>query len=173
VQASSFGRKVADALGVEPGRTGRVPVGPDMTVAGHPEVMVLGDLAIATRPDGKLVPGVAPAAIQEGKYAAKYIRARVRGETPKPFKYSDRGDVAVIGRLSGVADIRWLGRFGRLSGFAAWAMWLGVHIVYLIGFANRIVVTIRWAWSFLTHGRGTRLITGEPHLPPIKRPERL
>ncbi len=173
VQASSFGRKVADALDVRADRTGRVPVSPDLTVPGHPEVMVLGDLAIATRQGGKLVPGVAPAAIQEGKYAAAAIKARVRGERPKPFHYRDRGDVAVIGRLSGVADIRWLRRLGRMSGFLAWAMWLTIHIVYLIGFANRLVVTIRWAWSFLTHGRGTRLITGEPHLPPIKRPERL
>ena len=173
VQASSFGRKVADALGVEVGQAGRVPVGPYLTLPGHPEVFVLGDLAIATRQGGKLVPGVAPAAIQEGAYAAKAIVARVHGGTPEPFRYRDRGDVAVIGRLSGVADIRWLGRFGQMSGFAAWGMWLGVHIVYLIGFANRLVVTIRWAWSFLTHGRGTRLITGEPHLPPIKRPERL
>lgn len=173
VQASSFGRKVAEALGVETDRAGRVPVGPDLTVPGHPEVMIVGDLAVATRKGGKLVPGVAPAAIQEGKYAAAAIRRRVRGEAVKPFRYFDRGDVAVIGRLSGVADIRWLGRFGRMSGFLAWGMWLGVHIVYLIGFANRLVVIIRWAWSFLTYGRGTRLITGEPHLPPIKRPERL
>jgi NADH dehydrogenase len=173
VQASSFGRKVAEALGVEVGQAGRVPVSPYLTLPGHPEVFVLGDLAIATRQGGKLVPGVAPAAIQEGTYAAKAILARVRGGTPEPFRYRDRGDVAVIGRLSGVADIRWLGRFGQMSGFPAWGMWLGVHIVYLIGFANRLVVTIRWAWSFLTHGRGTRLITGEPHLPPIKRPERL
>jgi NADH dehydrogenase len=173
VQASSFGRKVADALGVEADRAGRVPVGAHLTVPGHPEVMILGDLAIAKRQGGKPVPGVAPAAIQEGTYAAVAIRRRVRGATPEPFRYRDRGDVAVIGRLSGVADIRWLGRLGRMSGFLAWGMWLGVHIVYLIGFANRLVVIIRWAWSFLTHGRGTRLITGEPHLPPIERPERL
>jgi NADH:ubiquinone reductase (H+-translocating) len=173
VQASSFGRKVAEALGVETDRAGRVPVDADLTVAGHPEVMILGDLAIATRRGGKTVPGVAPAAIQEGNYAAQAIRRRVRGDAPKPFRYFDRGDVAVIGRLSGVADIRWLGRLGQMSGFLAWTMWLGIHIVYLIGFANRLVVIIRWAWSFLTHGRGTRLITGEPHLPPIKQPERL
>jgi NADH dehydrogenase len=173
VQASSFGGRVAQALGVTTDRAGRLPVGVDLTVAGHPEVMILGDLAVATRSGGKLVPGVAPAAIQEGVYAAKAIRMRVHGETPGPFKYRDRGDVAVIGRLSGVADIRWLGRFGQMSGFIAWGMWLGVHILYLIGFANRLVVIIRWAWSFLTHGRGTRLITGEPHLPPIKRPEHL
>ncbi len=173
VQASSFGRKVAEALGVETDRAGRVPVGPDLTVRGHPEIMILGDLAIAKRKGGKPVPGVAPAAIQEGSYAAKEVRRRLRGEAPEPFRYRDRGDVAVIGRLSGVADIRWLGPLGRMSGFIAWGMWLGVHIVYLIGFTNRLVVMIRWAWAFLTHGRGTRLITGEPHLPPIKIPERI
>jgi NADH dehydrogenase len=173
VRASTFGRKVAEALGV--GRTvdraGRIPVSRDLTVPGHPEVLVLGDLAVVTRPDGKLVPGVAPGAIQEGKYAARAIADRVEGRTPKPFHYQDRGDVAVIGRLSGVADIRWLGRLGRMSGLFAWAMWLGVHIVYLIGFANRLVVVIRWAWSFLTHGRGMRLITGTPLLPPLVKPE--
>jgi NADH dehydrogenase len=173
VQASSFGRKVADALGVEVDRAGRLPVGPDLTVPGHPEVLILGDLAVAKRSDGKPVPGVAPAAIQEGTYAATSILRRLHGKPPEPFRYRDRGDVAVIGRLSGVADIRWLHRFGHMSGFLAWGMWLGVHILYLIGFANRLVVLIRWAWSFLTHGRGTRLITGEPHLPPIKRPENL
>jgi NADH:ubiquinone reductase (H+-translocating) len=173
VQASSFGRRVADALGVEVDRAGRVPVGSDLAVPGHPEVIVVGDLAVVKKGDGGPVPGVAPAAIQEGKYAAASIRARVHGKGIGPFRYSDRGDVAVIGRLSGVADIRWLGRLGRRSGFIAWAMWLGVHIVYLIGFANRLVVIIRWAWSFVTHGRGTRLITGEPHLPPIKTPENL
>ena len=173
VQASSFGRKVAEALGVEVDRAGRVPVGSDLAIPGHPEVIVVGDLAVVHRFDGKPVPGVAPAAIQEGKYAAASISARVHHRRIEPFRYIDRGDVAVIGRLSGVADIRWLGRLGRRSGFIAWTMWLGIHIVYLIGFANRLVVIIRWAWSFLTHGRGTRLITGEPHLPPIKRPENL
>ncbi|HEX7491797.1 MAG TPA: NAD(P)/FAD-dependent oxidoreductase [Candidatus Limnocylindrales bacterium] len=173
VQASSFGRKVAEALAVEVDRAGRLPVDPDLTVPGHPEIMVLGDLAVVARPGGKPVPGVAPAAIQEGKYAADSIKRRLQGKPLEPFHYQDRGDVAVIGRLSGVADIRWLGRFGHMRGFLAWGMWLGVHILYLIGFANRLVVLIRWAWSFLTHGRGTRLITGEPHLPPIKRPENL
>jgi NADH dehydrogenase len=173
VQASSFGRKVAEALGVEVDRAGRVPVDANLAVQGHPEIMVLGDLAVVPRPGGKPVPGVAPAAIQEGKYAAASIKRRLEGKPIEPFHYQDRGDVAVIGRLSGVADIRWLGRLGHMRGFLAWGMWLGVHILYLIGFANRLVVLIRWAWSFLTHGRGTRLITGEPHLPPIKRPENL
>jgi NADH dehydrogenase len=114
---------------------------------------------------------VAPAAIQEGSYVARAIRQRVRGEPVPAFRYRDRGDVATIGRLSAVANLPWLGRFGRLSGFLAWTMWLGIHIVYLIGFANRIVVTIRWAWSFVTRGRNTRLITEGQLLPPIERPE--
>ena len=108
----------------------------------------------------KAVPGVAQGGIQGGKYAAGVIRRRVLGRPYEPFRYSDRGDVAVIGRLSGVTNIGWLGPFGRQGGFTAWALWLGIHIVYLIGFANRIVVLTRWAWTFITHGRSTRLITG-------------
>ena len=104
-------------------------------------------------------------------YAAKVIRRRVLGRPYEPFRYSDHGDVAVIGRLSGVTNIGWLGPFGRQGGFTAWLLWLGIHISYLIGFANRIVVLVRWAWTFLTHGRGTRLITGQPLLPPIEEPE--
>jgi len=172
VRASGFGRRVAEVTGVETDRAGRLLVGPELALAGHPEIFVLGDLAIAPWREDRPVPGVAPAAIQEGAYVAKAIRRRLHGQVVEAFRYSDRGDVATIGRLSGVADIRWLGRLGRLSGFPAWVMWLTVHIVYLIGFANRLVVVIRWAWSFVTSGRGTRLITGEPHLPPIKRPER-
>jgi hypothetical protein len=95
-----------------------------------------------------------------GEDAGETILRRLRGQPPKPFRFSDRGDVAVIGRLSGVTNIGWLGPFGRQSGFIAWALWLGIHIVYLIGFANRIVVSTRWAFSFLTKGRSTRLITG-------------
>ncbi len=94
------------------------------------------------------------------RYAAKVIRRRVLGRPYEPFRYSDHGDVAVIGRLAGVTNISWLGPFGRQGGFTAWALWLGIHIFYLIGFSNRIVVLVRWAWTFLTHGRGTRLITG-------------
>jgi NADH:ubiquinone reductase (H+-translocating) len=171
VQASSFGRHLAETLGVETDRAGRIPVRRDLTVAGHPEVFVLGDLAIAKQKNGAPVPGVAPAAIQEGSYAAAEIIRRVTGRPSKPFRYRDRGDVATIGRLSGVADIRWLGPFGQFSGFIAWMMWLGIHIFYLIGFANRLTVTIRWAWSFLTGGRSTRLITEGELLPPISKPE--
>jgi NADH dehydrogenase len=171
VQAASFGRAVADAVGAETDRNGRLTVEPDLTLAGHPEIFILGDLAIAKRPDGRPVPGVAPAAIQEGTYAARTVIRRLRGEGTPPFRYRDKGDVAVIGRLAGVANIPWLGPFGRLRGFVAWVMWLTIHIFYLIGFANRIVVTIRWAWSFFTRGRSTRLITGKPLLPPIETPE--
>jgi NADH dehydrogenase len=173
VQASRFGRIVAGATGVETDRAGRITVEPDLTIPGHPEIFVIGDLAVVAGPKGKPVPGVAPAAIQEGTYVAGEIGRRIAGQPSEPFRYKDKGDVATIGRLRGVANIGWLGPFGRLSGFPAWAMWLGIHIVFLIGFANRIVVTIRWAWSFFTRGRSTRLITGHGPvlLPPIEDPE--
>ena len=173
VQASRFGRVVAEATGVEADRAGRIPVGPQLTIEGHPEIFVIGDLAVVSQSNGKPVPGVAPAAIQEGSYVAQEIGRRVAGKPGEPFRYRDKGDVATIGRLRGVANIGWLGPLGRLRGFPAWAMWLGIHIFYLIGFANRIVVTIRWAWSFITHGRSTRLITGDHErlLPPIEEPE--
>ena len=102
---------------------------------------------------------------------AAAIGRRLSGEPSVPFRYRDKGDVAVIGRLAGVTNIGWLGPFGRQSGLPAWLLWLGIHIVYLIGFANRIVVITRWAWTFLTYGRGSRLITGTPPLPPIADPE--
>jgi NADH dehydrogenase len=117
------------------------------------------------------VPGVAQGAIQPGRYVARSILRRLDGLPVRPFRFRDLGNVAVIGRLSGVTDIGWLGPFGRQSGFAAWFLWLVIHISYLIGFANRVVVLVRWAWRFLTHGRGSRLITGSPLLPPIEKPE--
>jgi NADH dehydrogenase len=174
VQATSFARKVAAATGAEVDRSGRVRVGPDLTVPGHPEIFVIGDAAIQPGgPKGGPVPGVAQGAIQPGHYVARAIRARLDGRAAsiKPFRYRNRGDVAVIGRLAGVTNIPWLGPLGRQSGFLAWALWLGIHLVYLIGFANRIVVLVRWAWSFLTHGRGSRLITGQPLVPDIEEPE--
>jgi NADH dehydrogenase len=174
VQASSFARKVAAATGAELDRSGRVKVGPDLTIQGHPEVFVIGDAAVQPGgPKGGPVPGVAQGAIQPGHYVAGVIRARLGGGAGevKPFHYTNRGDVAVIGRLAGVTNIPWLGPLGRQSGFPAWALWLGIHIVYLIGFANRLVVIVRWAWSFLTHGRGSRLITGQPLVPDIEEPE--
>jgi len=171
VLASSFGRNVATALGAETDKAGRILVERDLTVPGHPEVLVIGDAAVQPWKAGRPVPGVAQGGIQAGKYAARSIRHRLSGEPVPPFHYQDRGDVAVIGRLAGVTNIGWLGPFGRQGGFLAWILWLGIHIVYLIGFANRIVVVTRWAWSFLTHGRGSRLITGQPLLPDIEVPE--
>ena len=171
VLASTFGRTVAASVGAETDRNGRIRVGEDLTIPGHPEIFVLGDAAVQPWTAEKPVPGVAQGGIQPGKYAADTIRRRLRGESAPRFRFQNRGDVAVIGRLSGVTNIPWLGPFGSQSGFLAWMLWLGIHILYLIGFANRIVVTTRWAFSFLTRGRSTRLITGSPLLPPIEEPE--
>jgi NADH:ubiquinone reductase (H+-translocating) len=170
VLASSFARQVADATGAETDRSGRVHVLPDLSLAGHPDIFVVGDAALMSGPDDRQVPGVAQGAIQSGRHAARVIRDRLDGRATQPFRYRDRGDVAIIGRLAGVTNIGWLGPLGRQGGFPAWLLWLGIHIFYLIGFANRIVVVVRWAWSFLTHGRGSRLITGEPFLPEIDEP---
>jgi NADH dehydrogenase len=170
VQASTFVKTVASATGAGTDRAGRLLVNPDLTVPGHPEILALGDAAVQPWKEGVFVPGVAQGAIQAGKHAAKLIRGRLDGKPATPYRYLDKGDVAVIGRLRGVTNISWMGRFGRQGGFIAWAMWLVIHIFYLIGFANRIVVLVRWAWSFFTSGRGTRLITGYPLLPPIEEP---
>ena len=171
VQASSFARAVAAATGAETDRAGRIKVAPDLTIPNHPEVFVIGDAAIQPWKPDRTVPGVAQGGIQGGKHAARAILARLDGRPIPAFRFSNRGDVAVIGRLSGVTDIPWLGPFGQAGGFLAWVLWLGIHISYLIGFANRIVVLTRWSWSFFTHGRGSRLITGQPLLPDIAEPE--
>jgi NADH:quinone reductase (non-electrogenic) len=171
VQTSSFSRKVAAAAGAETDKAGRVKVGTDLTIPGHPEIFVIGDAAVQPWKPDRPVPGVAQGGIQGGKYAAGAILARLDGRTVVPFRFSNRGDVAVIGRLSGVTNIPWLGPLGQAGGFLAWLLWLGIHISYLIGFANRLVVLTRWSWSFFTHGRGSRLITGQPLLPDIEEPE--
>jgi NADH dehydrogenase len=171
VIASSFVRKVAAAAGTETDRAGRVIVEPDLTLPGHPEIFVVGDAAVQPWKEGRPTPGVAQGGIQGGSYAAKVIRRRILGRPWEPFRYSNHGDVAVIGRLSAVTDIPWMGPFGQQGGFTAWLLWLGIHIAYLIGFTNRLVVLTRWAWSFFTHGRGSRLITGRELLPPIEEPE--
>ena len=120
----------------------------------------MGDMIRIRQSDGSstALPGVAPVAMQEGRYAARVVRDRLRGRPCRPFRYHNKGNLATIGRASAVADIKGI----HLSGFIAWATWLGVHLWYLVGFANRLLVVIRWAFSFLTHGRGARLITGEP-----------
>ena len=171
ILASSFVGAVARATDAPHDKNGRLLVAPDLTVPGHPEIFVVGDAAVQPWKPDRPVPGVAQGAIQSGRHAARTVRRRLSGEPTPPFSYANKGEVAVIGRLAGVTDIPWLGPFGRQSGFFAWALWLFIHILYLVGFANRVVVTFRWAWSFLTHGRGSRLITGEPLLPPIAEPK--
>src|SRR6476646_5282 len=171
VLTASFAKKVAAATGAETDRAGRVIVGPDLTIPGHPEIFVVGDAAVQPWKPERATPGVAQGGIQGGSYAVKVIRRRILGRPYEPFRYSNHGDVAVIGRLSAVTDIPWMGPFGQQGGFTAWLLWLGIHIAYLIGFTNRLVVLTRWAWSFVTHGRGSRLITEGELLPPIAEPE--
>ena len=159
VTASPLARTLGDATGAEVDQAGRVTVEPDSTLPGHPEVIVLGDMVRVRDPrtgTGRTLPGLAPVAMQEGRYAARLIAARIAGRQVGPFDYRDKGSLATIGRARAVADIKGL----RLSGFPAWATWLGVHLFYLIGFENRLLVLFKWSVSFLTHGRGARLITG-------------
>jgi NADH:ubiquinone reductase (H+-translocating) len=156
-RASAFGRILAERTGVALDRYGRVQVEPDLTVADHPEILVLGDLANLSDRDGRPLPGIAPVAIQQGKYAAGLIRARLQGRRRPPFHYRDKGKLAVIGRNAAVAEIgRW-----RLKGFLAWLIWVFIHIAYLIEFENKVLVLFQWAWSYFTRGRGARLIVGE------------
>jgi len=146
---------LAKSLGVPLDRAGRVLVEPDLTVPGHPEIYVIGDVAAVKQGDG-FVPGVAPAAIQEAKHTAANIVRSLAGEPRQPFRYHDKGSLATIGRASGIAD------FGRLklSGFLAWLAWLLIHVFFLIGFRNRFIVLFQWGISYLTFQRGARLITG-------------
>lgn len=155
VRGSPVGGMVAAATGAQLDRAGRVLVAPDLTVPGHPEIFVLGDLAHLEQ-DGNLVPGVSPAAIQMGKYAARLIMRRLKGESTEPFRYWDKGSLATIGRQAAVAD------FGRIrfAGSLAWLAWLFIHIFFLIGFQNRFLVLAKWAFQYFTFNRGARLITG-------------
>jgi NADH dehydrogenase len=157
VAASPLGKK----LGVPTDRAGRVLVEPDLSVPGRPEVFVIGDLATLKDKNGKPLPGLAPVAIQEGRYVAKTIRLDLEGKRRKPFEYWDKGSLATIGRAAAVGEIRQL----HISGYIAWLAWLFVHIFFLIGFRNRVLVMIQWAWSYLTYERGARLITGSNNLP--------
>jgi NADH dehydrogenase len=157
VAASPLGKK----LGAPVDRAGRVAVNPDLSLPGHPEVFVIGDLAMLKDERGKPLPGIAPVAMQEGKTAAHNIGAELRGEPRMNFHYFNKGNLATIGRAAAVAE------FGKIhiSGFVAWLAWLFVHVFFLIGFRNRIIVLVQWAWSYFTYERGARLITGDRHLP--------
>jgi NADH dehydrogenase len=147
----------AQWLGVEPGRGGRLPVGPDLTLPGHPEIFAIGDTALVEGAGGAL-PGVAPVAKQQGAYVARVIASRLAGKPPPgPFRYRNYGNLATIGRREAVADF---GRV-RLTGWVAWLAWGLAHIYFLIGFRNRMTVAVDWLWSYLTYQRGARLITGQ------------
>jgi len=146
---------LAKSLGVPLDQAGRVEVLPDLTIPGAPEVFVVGDLAALSQ-DGRPVPGVAPAAMQGGKYAAAAILATIEGRPRKPFRYVDKGSLATIGRAKAVAEIGKL----HLSGFPAWLVWCLVHVFFLIGFRNRVLLMLEWGWLYLFHDRGSRLITG-------------
>ncbi len=169
VQASSFGRLLAQATGAETDKAGRLTVRPDLTLAGHPEIFVVGDLALYRHQGDKPLPGVAQVAIQQGGYVARAIELRVHGRRPRRrFRYFDPGNLATIGRGKAVADLNLV----RFAGFPAWVVWAAVHIFYLIGFENRVLVMTRWAWNYITRRRGSRLITGERDRlqPDIRKP---
>jgi NADH dehydrogenase len=157
VAASPLGKKLAAPVD----RAGRVLVNPDLSIPGHPEVFVIGDLAALKDATGQMVPGVAPAAIQQGKATARNIALDLQGEPRANFHYVNKGSLATIGRAAAIAQ------FGKIhiSGFIAWLSWLFVHIFFLIGFRNRLLVLIQWAWSYFTYQRGARLITGDQTLP--------
>ena len=157
VTASDLAAKLADLTGAEQDKSGRITVERDLTLPGHSEVFALGDMVRVRGADGApvVLPGVAPVAMQQGRYAARVVRARLHSRPVRPFKYRDKGNLATIGRAAAVADINGL----KLSGLIAWIAWLLVHLWYLVGFQNRLLVIIRWAFSFVTHGRGARLIT--------------
>ncbi len=164
VAASPLGQK----LGVPLDRAGRVIVQPDLSIPGHPEVFVIGDLASLQDEHGKMLPGVAPVAIQQGKWVARTIARDLEHQPRRNFHYHDKGSLATIGRAAGVAQFPGF----SLSGYFAWLAWLFVHIFFLIGFRNRLIVMIQWAWSYLTYERGARLITGSNQLPGWTEAER-
>jgi NADH:ubiquinone reductase (H+-translocating) len=155
VTASSLAARLAELTGAELDGAGRVTVEADLTLPGHPEVFAVGDMV---RLPDTVFPGVAPVAMQQGRYVAGVVSDRLRSRETPPFHYHDKGNLATIGRAAAVADIKGL----KLSGFLAWVTWLVVHLWYLVGFQNRLLVIVRWSFSFVTHGRGSRLVTNLP-----------
>jgi NADH dehydrogenase len=165
VQASPLAQVLARATGVALDRSGRAVVRRDLTLPDHPELFVIGDMAHFEQ-DGRLLPGVAQVAIQQGRYVADLIFRRLRGATLPPFRYKDYGNMATIGRAAAVAEI---GKV-QLSGFVAWLIWLFVHLVNLIEFQNRLLVLVQWAWNYFTRNRSARLVTGRGALPVVSQP---
>jgi NADH dehydrogenase len=165
VQASPLGRVLAEKAGVSLDRMGRLMVEPDLTLAGHPEIFVIGDLANFSHQTEKSLPGIAPVAMQEGRYAARLIQERLRGKTSPPFRYHHRGNMATIGRAAAVAEVNGL----HFSGFFAWLSWLFIHLIHLVEFQNKLLVLAQWMWNYITRNRSARLITGENPFPLIRR----
>jgi NADH dehydrogenase len=157
VHASFLGRVLAQRTGANLDRAGRILVEPNLTIAGHPEIFVIGDLANYTHQTGRPLPGVAPVAMQQGKYVGQLLAKGAIDKSAAPFHYRDRGSMAIVGRASAVAQI---GRF-QLAGFFAWLMWLFVHLMYLVEFENKILVLVQWGWYYFSRNRAARLITGE------------
>lgn len=155
VQATPLAGLLARAADAETDRIGRIVVQPDLTIAGHPEIFVLGDMAHCKGKDGNPLPGIAPVANQQGTYAGKLIHKRLLGRTVGPFKYFDKGTMATIGRAAAVVDLGWL----RIGGYLAWLMWLFIHLMYLVRFENRVLVFLQWAYNYFTFNRSARLIT--------------
>jgi NADH:ubiquinone reductase (H+-translocating) len=157
VRASPLGKVLAEAAGIQVDRQGRVPVEGDLSLPGHPEVFVIGDLAcVPAVPGGPSLPGLAPVAMQQGHYVAKLIGRRLRGQASRPFRYWDKGTMATIGRARAVAAVGPIG----ISGLLAWLAWLFIHLMYIVEFQNRLLIFFQWAWSYLTWNRSARLITG-------------
>lgn len=165
VQSSPLGGVLTERTGVQLDRIGRVIVEPDLSVSGYPEILVIGDMARVSGAGGEPLPSVAPVAMQQGAYVAKTIRRRLSGKPSVPFRYFDRGSMAVIGRAAAVADFRGF----RTGGYAAWLVWLFVHLMYLVEFSNRVLVFIQWAWNYFTRNRGARLITGDDRISRVNR----
>jgi NADH dehydrogenase len=166
VKASPLGQILADRTGTELDRVGRVVVKEDLTLPGYPEIFVIGDLAHFAHQTGEALPGVAQVAMQGGDYVGRLIQKRLKDENMSPFRYKDKGSMAVIGRNAAVADI---GPF-QFGGIVAWLIWIFIHISFLIGFDNKLIVLIQWAWRYFTGNRGALLITG-PDPYPIVDPE--
>ena len=166
--ASGLAAELAEITGAEQDRAGRVTVEADLTLPGHPEVFALGDMVRVRGRDGSAItlPGVAPVATPAGRYAARAVRARLQGRAAPPFRYRDKGNLATIGRAAAVADVKGV----KLSGFLAWVTWLVVHLFYLVGFQNRLLVFIRWSIGFATRGRGARLIASPANAGAAGRP---
>jgi NADH:quinone reductase (non-electrogenic) len=155
VRASPLGQVVSERTGAQLDRSGRIIVEPDLSLPNHPEIFVIGDLANYSHQTGHPLPGVAPVAMQQGHYVATLLLNRLNGTATPPFRYHDRGNMAMIGRARAVAD---LGRF-RLAGFWAWLVWVFIHLLYIVEFENRVLILIQWAWYYFSHNRAARLIT--------------